>query len=67
MRNKSLGRTCDPKFVQRTAFRFQIGPNTNPNKVQRWLNRGQIVIDPAKLAKIAARHVHPAHKRAGAY
>jgi hypothetical protein len=65
MRNKSTGRPeVDPDpFIPRKASSFDIGPNSHPSKVQRWMNRAEFNIDPAKLAKIAKRHVHPRHKR----
>jgi hypothetical protein len=64
MRDKSTGRECDPKpFVPRNHLRFQIGPNSHPRKVVRYLTRGEAEIDPTKLAKIAKRHVHPRSKR----
>lgn len=60
MRDKSLGRDCDPMpFVPRSPFRFSIGPNSSPRKVQRWLNRGGGVRPLALLDVLTARHVHP--------
>lgn len=59
MRNKSLGRECDPKFYPRDASTFQIGPNSSPRKVQRWLSRGGGSPRLRSLEDIAADHVHP--------
>jgi hypothetical protein len=59
MRNKSLGRECDPVFVPRSQLRFQIRPNSSPRKVQRWLNRGGGSPLLRSLEAIAADHVHP--------
>jgi hypothetical protein len=58
VRNKSTGRpNVDPNpFVPRKATSFQIGPNTHPSKATRWMTRGQIEIDPVKLAHIAKRY-----------
>jgi len=64
MRDKSTGRDCDPDpFVPRSHLKFQIGPNSHPRKVVRYLTRGNAQIDPVKLEKAAKRHVHPRHKR----
>jgi hypothetical protein len=63
MRNKSLGRECDPAFVPRGASSFQIGPNSSPRKVQRWLNRGGGVRPSRLLHVLEARHIHPRHLR----
>lgn len=64
MRNKSTHRECDPDpFVPRKTSSFNIGPNSHPSKVARWMNRAEFEIDPAKLKKAAARHIHPRHKR----
>lgn len=67
MRDKSTGRACDPNpFIPREPFKFEIGPNSHPRKVRRWMARGGFEIDTAKLAKIAARHIHPRSKRSAA-
>jgi hypothetical protein len=59
MRNKSLGRDCDPLFVPRNHYRFQIGPNSSPRKVQRWLARGGGAPLLRTPEAIAADHIHP--------
>lgn len=59
MQDKSTGRVCDPEFVKRPQWRFVIGPNSSPRKVQRWLNRGGGVRPLRLLHEIAADHVHP--------
>lgn len=68
MRNKSTGRDCDPKpFVPRKDTSFQIGPNSHPRKVTRWLKRREAAIEEAarediltKTAKkVVKRHINP--------
>lgn len=66
MRDKSMGRDCDPVFVPRKWTKFQIGPNTHPRKVVRWMTRAKATIRPDVLVRAAARHVHPRHKRVAA-
>lgn len=65
MRDKSTGRDCDPDpFVPRKPHKFGIGPNSNPNKVARWMRRGGgVEMNEKRMEKARRRHIHPRIKR----
>jgi hypothetical protein len=51
------------RFSPRKESRFQIGPNSSPRKVVRWLNRGGGSPLNASIEVIAKRHIHPRSDR----
>jgi len=56
--------TGGKNFTPRHHSSFDIGPNSSPRKVARWLARGggsPIARTPAQMAKA---HIHPRSKRA---
>jgi hypothetical protein len=53
------------RFRPRSFAKFQIGPNSHPSKVARWLGRGGGVPLTRTPEQIAAAHIHPRSLRAG--
>jgi hypothetical protein len=48
----------------RSHHHFNIGPNTHPRKVQRWMKRGGgVTMTTSDLAAYAQSHIHPASLR----
>lgn len=47
----------------RSHFKFSIGPNSSPRKVQRWLGRGGGSPLARSIMAITIDHVHPRHVR----
>jgi hypothetical protein len=50
-------------FIPRKAAAFEIGPNSNPRKVSRWLGRGGGVKVQRSAEDMAKAHIHPRRYR----
>jgi hypothetical protein len=57
--DRFLDRDGNSTFIPRKAAAFDIGPNSSPRKVSRWIARGGGVRPLRTPEQMAKAHIHP--------